>query len=108
MERIMKIAKILLESKKPITINQIALELQVSNKTVRNDLKKLQNFIEREGLRLNKKTGVGTSIEGPEEHTSQLLQTINKDLNYVQPYSREARQNYILKRLSIKDNLFLF
>lgn len=99
MERIKKIAKILLESEKPITINQIALNIQVSNKTVRNDLKKLQDFIEREGLRLSKKTGVGTSIVGPKENKIQLLQTINKDLNYVQPYSRESRQNYILKRL---------
>ncbi|WP_432666875.1 BglG family transcription antiterminator [Wukongibacter baidiensis] len=99
MDRIMKIAKILLESEKPITINKIALELQVSNKTVRNDLKKLQDFIEREGLRLNKKTGVGTSIDGPKENKRQLLQTINRDLNYIQPYSKEARQNYILKRL---------
>ncbi len=95
----MKIAKILLESKKTITTNQIALDLQVSNKTVRNDLKKLQDFIEREGLRLKKKTGVGTSIEGPKENKIQLLHAINKDLNYVQPYSRESRQNSILKRL---------
>ena len=99
MDRVMKIAKILLENKKPITTNQIASELQVSNKTVRNDLKKLQDFVEREGLRLNKKTGVGTSIEGPEENRAQLLQSINKDLHYIEPYSREGRQNYILKRL---------
>ncbi|QZY55835.1 BglG family transcription antiterminator [Crassaminicella profunda] len=99
MDRIMKITKILLEHKEPVTINQIALELQVSNKTVRNDLKKLQDFVEREGLRLSKKTGVGTRIEGAEENKVQLLQRLKKDIDYVEPYSREGRQNYILKRL---------
>ncbi|QXM05353.1 BglG family transcription antiterminator [Crassaminicella indica] len=99
MSRIMRIAKILLESKEPVTINKIASELKVSNKTVRNDLNKLQDFVEREGLRLSKKTGVGTSIEGSEENKIQLLQRLKKDIDYVEPYSREGRQNYILKRL---------
>lgn len=99
MDRVMYIANILLKSSKPITINKIASELGVSNKTVRNDLKKLQDFVEREGLRLKKKTGIGTSIEGPEENKIQLLQGINKDLHYIAPYSREGRQKYILKRL---------
>lgn len=99
MERVMEITSILLKSENPITINEIASKVQVSNKTVRNDLKKLQDFVEKEGLRLNKKTGVGTSIEGPEENKIQLFQAINKDLHYIEPYSREGRHNYILKRL---------
>ncbi|WDV46591.1 BglG family transcription antiterminator [Clostridiaceae bacterium M8S5] len=97
MERIKKIAKILLESKYPVTINNIASVLKVSNKTVRNDLKKLQDFIEKEGLILIKKTGVGTTLEGREENKAQLLKRL-KDVNYVQPYSPEGRQNYILQR----------
>ncbi|SHJ55768.1 BglG family transcription antiterminator [Paramaledivibacter caminithermalis] len=99
MDRVKEITSILLKSKNPITINQIASILKVSNKTIRNDLKKLQDFVEKEGLRLNKKTGVGTSIEGPEENKIQLFQAINKDSHYIEPYSRKGRHNYILKRL---------
>ncbi|PAB57868.1 BglG family transcription antiterminator [Anaeromicrobium sediminis] len=99
MKRLMEMAKILLESEKPITIKEIANELNISNKTVRNDLKKLQDFIEKEGLRLTKKTGVGTSIEGPEDNKLQLLRTVKKSVDYIQPYSPGGRQKYILKKL---------
>lgn len=103
MDRILKIAMVLLESKKPITSDEIAIQLNVSNKTVRNDLKKLQDIIEREGLKLSKKTGVGTSIEGSEKDKIQLLQNIKKDLNYVEPYSPEGRQKHILKRIFMEN-----
>lgn len=106
MDRLLKIAMVLLESNDPITTNSIASELGVSNKTIRNDLKKLQDFIEREGLKLTKKTGVGNYIEGPKKNKNILLQSLKKDLNYIEPYSPEGRQHHILKRLFMNnDNL---
>lgn len=102
MDRLKSIIKILLERKEPVTTNEIARLLHVSNKTVRNDLLSLQDMVEREGLRLNKKPGVGTEIEGPEENKLQLLQSIKENLNYIEPYSPEGRHNYILKRLFMR------
>ncbi|WP_461205632.1 BglG family transcription antiterminator [Clostridium sp. DL1XJH146] len=99
MDRLMKITMLILKSKAPITTAKIASELNVSNKTIRNDLNKLQDIIEREGLKLNKKTGVGNSIEGPDKNKNQLLQSLNKEVDGVEPFSKEGRQNYILKRL---------
>lgn len=99
MDRTKSIIKFLLEKKAPVTINEIATELNVSNKTVRNDLKNLQDIVEREGLKVQKKTGIGTSIEGPEDNKAQLLLSIKRDLNYIEPFSRENRQYYILRRL---------
>lgn len=99
MDRIYKIAEILLDSKKPATVSEIAKKLMVSNKTVRNDFKKLEELVNESGLKLCKKTGVGTTIEGSEEKKLYLLDMIKKSTNYIEPYSPEDRQNYILKRL---------
>lgn len=99
MERVIQIAMLLLESEKPIVVDEIASKLKVSNKTIRNDFIKLRHAVEREGLTLVKKTGVGTSIEGPESNKLNLLQSIKREMGYVEPYSPEGRHNYILEKL---------
>ncbi|GMB01156.1 BglG family transcription antiterminator [Pelosinus sp. IPA-1] len=99
MERVIQIAMLLLESEKPIVVDEIASKLKVSNKTIRNDFIKLQEIVEREGLKLVKKTGVGTSIDGAEKSKVNLLQTIKRDMSYIEPYSPEGRQIYILEKL---------
>jgi transcriptional antiterminator len=103
MDRLMKIAVVLLENKTPITTDKIASELNVSNKTIRNDLKKLEDMIEREGLKLSKKTGVGNYIEGSAKNKNQLLQNIKKEVNCIEPFSPEGRQNHIIKRLLMEN-----
>lgn len=99
MERAMEIIKILLNSTESITIDKIAEKINVSNKTIRNDLRKVQEIIEENGLTLLKKTGVGISINGPEENKINLLHTIKNRNNYVEPYSLEERKLTILRKL---------
>lgn len=101
-DRILEISKILLNSKKEVTVDSIAKQIRVSNKTVRNDLDKLQDIIEKLGLKLNKKSGTGISIQGPENLKLTLLEEVSEKSKYVEPYSPEDRKNYILKRLFIK------
>lgn len=104
MNRLFKIAVIILENKDPITTNDISSQLGVSVKTVRNDLKKLEDIIGKEGLSLIKKTGIGNYIEGPEDNKRLFLHGLKKELDYIEPFSVEGRQKHILKSLFMDGN----
>mgnify|MGYP001362212453 CR=1 FL=1 len=58
-KRIMKIVDVLLKQDSYITIDKISEELAVSNKTIRNDLQIVDQYLEENNLKLIKKTGVG-------------------------------------------------
>ena len=97
--RILNIVNLLLQSDNYITIDTISKELNVSNKTIRNDLKLAEEWLKENDLKLIKKTGVGVTIEG--ERTSKL-----RTLNLVQSknkklidFSPEARKLYLAMRL---------
>ena len=103
MERILKIIKIILNSKEPVTVDYIADSLRVSNKTIRNDLKKVEEYVTKEGLILVKKPGSGISIEGEEYKRLGLINSIKGDVETIEPFCPEDRKNYILKRLFMSD-----
>lgn len=63
-KRIMKIVDVLLKQDSYITIDKISEELAVSNKTIRNDLQIVDQYLEENNLKLIKKTGVGIRIDG--------------------------------------------
>ena len=63
-KRIMKIVDVLLKQDSYITIDKISEELAVSNKTIRNDLQIVDQYLEENNLKLIKKTGVGIRIYG--------------------------------------------
>ncbi len=98
-DRIVEITKILLKSEENLTIDKIAEKINVSNKTIRNDLKKVQELIEKNGLTLIRKTGVGIGIDGFTENKINLLQKIKKNHSYVEPCSSVNRKLYLLKKL---------
>lgn len=102
--RLKKLLKMLLNSKRLITIDKIAKSLGVSNKTIRNDLDKLNNCIEKEGLLLVRKRGVGVGIEGSDEIKVLFLKNIDdKDIIYIEPFSPKQRKAYILKKLLLAE-----
>ncbi|KGG80647.1 transcriptional antiterminator BglG [Caloranaerobacter azorensis H53214] len=100
-ERSWEIINILLDLDKPITINELAEQLNVSNRTIRNDLKELEDYFcsNNYGVTIVKKPRIGVWIEVDEEGKRFLKQAINKSKIYIQPYSSEERQLYIIKRL---------
>lgn len=104
MERVMEIARIILKTEKAVTSKQLAQQLKVSDKTVRNDLNKLRDIVEKEGLRLKRKARVGTTIEGADEDKIRMLEKIKYENRYIEPYSKEGRHNYILKRCFMDSN----
>ncbi|MDN5332641.1 MAG: hypothetical protein PWP45_1866 [Tepidanaerobacteraceae bacterium] len=98
MGRINKILTILLRADKPVTVDYIAQKLGVSNKTVRNDLKHLEEMLREEGFKLCKKSGVGVFIAGDESKKQKLKAELLPEIA-AGDYSPEFRVNYILKRL---------
>ncbi|MFL0268622.1 BglG family transcription antiterminator [Candidatus Clostridium radicumherbarum] len=99
MDRIFKILELILKSENYISVDFIAENLKVSNKTIRNDLFKIEKIVKESNLTLNKKPGVGIAIEGLEEKKLEVLNNIRSSINYIEPYSPEDRLNYILKAL---------
>lgn len=74
--RSQEIIRLILEKKDYITINEIANQLNVSNKTVRNDLDKISEWLHENNLELIKKSGVGICINGDEAIKKLVLEQI--------------------------------
>lgn len=99
-ERCWEIVNILLNTNKPITINEIAKRLDVSNRTIRNDLKELEEYFQNNSYgKIVKKPRIGVWLEVDEEGKRLLRNAVNKSKIYIQPFSSEERQFYIIKRL---------
>lgn len=98
-KRILELIRILLQQSDYITIQNISTLLQVSNKTIRNDLNVVSEFLNEYALSLCRKTGVGICINGDEEAKLTLLNSISTRANQVISYSPKARKNYIGLRL---------
>lgn len=98
-KRIISIAELLLSKNEYITVNTISEALKVSNKTIRNDLVILEEWIKEFDLILDKKTGAGVAIRGSEQLKLKVLGDLSNKSNYIEAYSPEDRRNLILKRL---------
>lgn len=99
--RLKKLLEVLLSSESYKTIDQLAEILNVSNRTIRNDLDRLEEQIELEGLYLVRKPGVGIKIEGSEENIQIIYRKVKKELksNYKKPFSPEQRRAFIVREL---------
>ncbi len=99
-ERCWEIVNVLLNVKNPVTINNISKELNVSNKTIRNDLQNIEEYFERKALgKIVKKPGIGIWIETDASGKRLLENMIDKSVMYVHPFSTEQRRLYIIKKL---------
>lgn len=106
-ERCREIIEILINRENPIIIDEIARKLNVSNKTVRNDLKLIDEFMEKNRIgRIVKKPRVGVWIEISAEGKCFLDNIFDANTRYIQPFSVEKRRLYIAKRL-LKANGFI-
>lgn len=99
--RLKKLLEILLSSRDYKTVDQLAEMLKVSNRTIRNDLDRLEKIVELEGLCLVRKPGVGIRLEGSEGNIQIISRKMNVDLgsNYRRPFSPEQRRAFIIKEL---------
>lgn len=98
-KRILEIIRILLQQNDYITIQKITSILQVSNKTVRNDLDIVVDYLKEYNLALCRKTGVGVRIEGDEKQKLSLLKSVRQRSSQLTDYSPKARKIYVGLRL---------
>lgn len=97
--RILQIIKLLIDANKVLIIKDISEKLNVSNKTIRNDLKIAEKMLLENDLKLIKKTGVGIYIEGDEKAKLKMLSNIKNQKTFDSQYSSRDRQLYILSKL---------
>jgi transcriptional antiterminator len=102
-DRADKIVEILLETNQSyITIDEIAEKLNVSNKTVRNDLKEVEKILFDKGVYVEKKPRYGIRIKVDDEKRVELLQNYKFKSCFIEPYTPQFRRDYIIKRLLMK------
>ena len=103
-KRTFEIIHILLQQKSFLTVSQIAKELNVSNKTIRNDLPEVEEMLMKNHIELIKKTGSGIMIKANEEVKLNLRNSLNKQSDQFS-YSKEERLNYLGLKLTLMQQL---
>lgn len=108
-DRIFSILMILLDSDTYITIDKIAKELNVSNKTIRNELSKLDDWIVSRNLKLIKKTGSGIMVEGSIQDKFAIRKEIAEKSKVIHDFSPQSRVNSIaIKLLGSNESLRVY
>ncbi|HWO98519.1 MAG TPA: BglG family transcription antiterminator [Bacillus sp. (in: firmicutes)] len=92
-----QILLLLLDSPLPVTLKEMSKEMAISGRTIQRELSGLDRFLGSYGLVLNKKTGVGLSLDGEEYAKEKLLRYLSSNQSN-KIFSPEERQ-YILKQL---------
>lgn len=102
-DRPAKIIQLLLDQDTPITISKIADFLNVSSKTIRNDLWSVEKLLEGSDVKLLKKTGVGISLEGTQTQKLHLREQLPQ-ASHPTSSSPEGRLPYIGIKVILNSN----
>ena len=107
-QRLIDIVIFLLKQKSYVTIDAISKALNVSNRTIRNDLNELDPWLLDLKLSLIKKTGTGIKIDGPNEARLKAFDSLksSKQSNFVS--GPESRLRYMALKLTITDHIRIF
>lgn len=97
--RVYKILQLLLAQSSPLTVDQIAKQVEASNKTVRNDLKEAVVLCEPYQVSISKKTGVGVELSGLHSNKLNLKRVIEQKVSGQMEYSLATRRIFISLRL---------
>ncbi|MCC3145600.1 BglG family transcription antiterminator [Halanaerobium sp. Z-7514] len=103
-KRSRKLLSILLETKDPLTTENLAKELEVSSRTIRSDLKKLVNWFEEREIELIIKRGVGVYLDLDNKKRLSLEKKLSVFKSIDISLTPNKRQQYILKTLLQKNN----
>lgn len=92
-----KIALILIQKNGPVTIKNISLQVQISEKTIRNYLDELEQDFKGNGVEFVRKPNVGVYLKIDDDQREEYKRNLNVyDYNQCSP---GYRQQYILKTL---------
>lgn len=106
--RLINLMKILVESHDILTIKELTKKLEVSNKTVRNDLIVCEPYLKDLNVTLVKKSGVGIFIEADDETRLEALNKIKRQTVGLMGYGSLQRQLFIMKKLLLSKTRISF
>lgn len=101
-KRLLDIIRILLKQNTYVTIAELSNMINVSYKTIANDLKTVDVWLIEHGLDLIKKTGVGVTIEGNSATKLSVYQFIAEKSKENFDYSPKSRMIYIGMKLLLE------
>ncbi len=106
--RMMLILKELMSTKSPITSNDLTNIIQVTSRTIRNDIKELNEILLQSGGFIKSTRGIGYELEIKNSKTFKLfLQEMFKKsviLTDKSPNSPKERVNYIVRKLLLANS----
>lgn len=97
-----KILMLLMDQEDKLTTTQIAAMLKVSSRTIKTDIKKINEEVQSQGCRINSKQGVGVWIEYDNQQAERCLKEIvnDEDDSYLSP---EIRKYHLAVELLFQD-----
>lgn len=98
----------LYNSKKYTKVSDLAEKCNVSSRTIINDMENLKEMLLKEHIKLITKTGVGVTIQVPDNSKNIFEKEINLSKDIINPVSPEERAIYIIKTLLENDELVTF
>ena len=101
--RQIKCLKLLLQEQQFRSAGYLAEKLQVSDKTVLQDIKVIQEYLNPFHVTLIRKTGSGIYLPAKARGNQDLLNSLKSDLDETGPMSTEFRRIEITKRLLLMD-----
>ncbi|WP_392486227.1 BglG family transcription antiterminator [Haloimpatiens sp. FM7315] len=90
---------VLLDEKQPITVNELSKKVDRSGRTVRNYLDDIEKILDKDNIKLIRKTNVGVYIEAENSKRQKLKENLFSIEYNDEAFSSEYRQKYILKTL---------
>lgn len=98
-----KIVTLLMEHEDKLTTTQIATSLKVSSRTIKTDIKKINEELEKHSCRINSQQGVGLWIEYDNHEAQKYLKEVARDTvdSYLSP---EVRKYHLAVELLLKDD----
>ncbi|SDM31072.1 BglG family transcription antiterminator [Sediminibacillus halophilus] len=99
-ERWQELLELFLEANEPVTSAELSASLQVSPKTVRNEIKALNQLLSRQNLSIESRRGKGYHLQVKDEASfQQLFQEYIQTESQRPPDDPQARTVYVLERL---------
>ena len=98
-----KIVTLLIEHEDKLTTTQIATSLKVSSRTLKADIKKINEELEKHSCRINSQQGVGLWIEYDNHEAKKYLKEVTRDTAdlYLSP---EVRKYHLAVELLLQDD----
>lgn len=98
-QRQKRLLKILIQNNEYITVQTLADDLSVSLRTIHNDLKDIEIFLNQKNIILDKKRNAGIKIDAPCSIKKSLLNYTNEKKEEVDILSTKMRRMKIFSHL---------